>query len=100
VHTVGGVITAGDATSYDRAEGRRLVRSRPRSIPQDIDKLQVGQKTVLRLSAFNQRTTPELNGVVTRVSADVTTEQRTGPSLLTPSASRCRRKKSPASTEG
>jgi hypothetical protein len=26
--------------------------------PQDIDKLQVGQQTLLRLSAFNQRTTP------------------------------------------
>jgi HlyD family secretion protein len=31
-----------------------------------------------RFSAFSQRTTPEINGVVSRVSADVTTEQRTG----------------------
>ena len=45
---------------------------------QDIAKLQCGQKTVLRLSAFNQRTTPELNGIVTRVSPGVTTDQRTG----------------------
>jgi HlyD family secretion protein len=37
----------------------------------------------LRLSAFNQRTTPELNGVVTRVSPDVTVEQRTGQSYYT-----------------
>ena len=51
--------------------------------PQDIDKLQIGQKTLLRLSAFNQRTTPELNGVVTRVSADVNTDQRTGQSYYT-----------------
>jgi len=51
--------------------------------PQDIDKLQIGQKTVLRLSAFNQRTTPELNGVVSRVSPDVTTDQRTGQSYYT-----------------
>jgi len=51
--------------------------------PQDIDKLQVGQKTLLRLSAFNQRTTPELNGLVSRVSPDVTTEQRTGQSYYT-----------------
>jgi len=51
--------------------------------PQDIDKLQIGQKTLLRLSAFNQRTTPELNGVVSRVSPDVTTEQRTGQSYYT-----------------
>ena len=51
--------------------------------PIDIDKLQVGQKTLLRLSAFNQRTTPELNGAVTRVSPDVTTDQRTGQSYYT-----------------
>jgi HlyD family secretion protein len=51
--------------------------------PQDIDKLQIGQKTLLRLSAFNQRTTPELNGVVSRVSPDVTIEQRTGQSYYT-----------------
>ena len=38
---------------------------------------------MLRLSAFNQRTTPELNGKVTRVSADVTTDQRTGQSYYT-----------------
>jgi HlyD family secretion protein len=51
--------------------------------PQDIDKLQIGQKTLLRLSAFNQRTTPELNGVVSRVSPDVATDQRTGQSYYT-----------------
>ena len=49
----------------------------------DLEKLKIGQKTLLRLSAFNQRTTPELNGVVTRVSADVTTDQRTGQSYYT-----------------
>ena len=45
--------------------------------------MQIGQKTLLRLSAFNQRTTPELNGVVTSVSPDVTTDQRTGQSYYT-----------------
>ena len=34
-------------------------------------------------SAFNQRTTPEVNGGVTRVSPDVTTDQRTGQSYYT-----------------
>jgi HlyD family secretion protein len=38
---------------------------------------------VLRLTALNQRTTPELNGVVSRVSPDVTTDQRTGQSYYT-----------------
>ena len=33
---------------------------------------------MLRFSAFNLRTTPEINGTITRVSADTTTDQRTG----------------------
>ena len=82
VHTVGGVITAGDAIMLIVPQTDDL-QVEAKVNPQDIDKLQVGQKTLLRLSAFNQRTTPELNGVVSRVSPDVTTEQRTGQSYYT-----------------
>jgi HlyD family secretion protein len=82
VHTVGGVITAGDAIMLVVPQADDL-QVEAKVNPQDIDKLQIGQKTLLRLSAFNQRTTPELNGVVTRVSPDVTTEQRTGQSYYT-----------------
>jgi HlyD family secretion protein len=82
VHTVGGVITAGDTIMLIVPQSDDL-QVEAKVNPQDIDKLQVGQKTLLRLSAFNQRTTPELNGFVTRVSADVTTEQRTGQSYYT-----------------
>jgi HlyD family secretion protein len=82
VHTVGGVITAGDAMMMIVPQADDL-SVEAKVDPKDIDKLQIGQKTLLRLSAFNQRTTPELNGVVTRVSADVTTDQRTGQSYYT-----------------
>jgi HlyD family secretion protein len=82
VHTVGGVITAGDAIMMIVPQADDL-QVEAKVNPQDIDKLQIGQKTLLRLSAFNQRTTPELNGVVTRVSPDVTIEQRTGQSYYT-----------------
>jgi len=82
VHTVGGVITAGDAIMLIVPQADDL-QVEAKVNPQDIDKLQVGQKTLLRLSAFNQRTTPELNGIVTRVSPDVTTDQRTGQSYYT-----------------
>jgi HlyD family secretion protein len=82
VHTVGGVITAGDAIMLIVPQADDL-QVEAKVNPQDIDKLQIGQKTLLRLSAFNQRTTPELNGIVTRVSPDVTTEQRTGQSYYT-----------------
>jgi HlyD family secretion protein len=82
VHTVGGVITAGDAIMMIVPQADDL-QVEAKVNPQDIDKLQIGQKTLLRLSAFNQRTTPELNGIVSRVSPDVTTEQRTGQSYYT-----------------
>jgi HlyD family secretion protein len=82
VHTVGGVITAGDAIMLIVPQTDDL-QVEAKVNPQDIDKLQLGQKTLLRLSAFNQRTTPELNGVVTRVSPDTTTDQRTGQSYYT-----------------
>jgi HlyD family secretion protein len=82
VHTVGGVITAGDAIMMIVPQSDDL-QVEAKVNPQDIDKLQIGQKTLLRLSAFNQRTTPELNGRVTRVSPDVTTDQRTGQSYYT-----------------
>jgi len=82
VHTVGGVITAGDAIMMivPRADDLSV---EAKVNPQDIDKLQIGQSTVLRFSAFNQRTTPELNGKVSRISADVTADQRTGQSFYT-----------------
>jgi HlyD family secretion protein len=82
VHTVGGVITAGDAIMMIVPQADDL-QVEARVNPQDIDKLQIGEKTLLRLSAFNQRTTPELNGAVIRVSPDVTTDQRTGQSYYT-----------------
>ena len=54
-----------------------------RIAPQEIDQVAAGQAATLRFSAFNQRTTPELNGVVSRVSADLSTDQRTGAAYYT-----------------
>src|SRR5258705_4114228 len=73
VHTVGGVVTAGDAMMMIVPQADDL-SVEAKVDPKDIDKLQIGQKTLMRFSAFNQRTTPELNGLVTRVSPDVTTD--------------------------
>jgi HlyD family secretion protein len=79
VHTVGGVITAGDTIMLIVPDADQLsVESRVN--PQDIDQIQLGQTTVLRLSTLNQRSTPELNGRVTRIAADASTDQRTGQS--------------------
>jgi HlyD family secretion protein len=82
VHTVGGVISAGDTIMLIVPQADDL-QVEAKVHPQDIDKLQIGEKTLLRLSAFNQRTTPELNGEVIRVSPDVTTDQRSGQSYYT-----------------
>ena len=51
--------------------------------PNDIDQLSLGQPALLRFTNFNQRTTPEVNGRVMQISADVTTDQRTGASFYT-----------------
>jgi HlyD family secretion protein len=81
-HTVGGVITAGDPIMLIVPATDNLpVEARVN--PQDIDQVQVGQSALLRLSAFNQRTTPEITGKVTRISADATIDQRTGQSYYT-----------------
>lgn len=82
VHTVGGVISAGEQLMLIVPASERLTVE-ARVAPQDIDQVRVGQAAALRFSAFSQRTTPEINGAVSRVSADVTTEQRTGVSYYT-----------------
>jgi HlyD family secretion protein len=53
----------------------------------DIDQIQLGQEVKLRFSAFDQRTTPEIAAVVSRVSAAATTDQQSGQSYYTAEAS-------------
>ena len=82
VHTVGGVITAGDAMMMVVPEADSLTVE-AKVNPQDIDQAREGQSSLLRFSAFNQQTTPEIYGKVTRISADATTDQRTGMTYYT-----------------
>jgi HlyD family secretion protein len=82
VHTVGGVITAGDPIMLIVPEADNL-SVEVKVNPQDIDQLQLNQKAILRFTAFNVRTTPEIEGTVTRISADTSTDQRTGQSYYT-----------------
>ncbi len=77
VHTVGGVINAGEALMLVMPVADDL-SIEVKVSPQDIDQLQPGQDTMLRLAAFNQRTTPELKGRVSLIAADLVTDQRTG----------------------
>ena len=76
VHTIGGVINAGEQLMLIVPSADNLIVE-AKFAPQDIDQVKIGQRAVVRFTSFNQRTTPELNGVVTRVSADTTVDQRT-----------------------
>ena len=82
VHTVGGVISAGEAIMLVVPSGDVLTVE-ARIAPHDIDRIHVGQHAVVRFSTFNQRTTPEINGEVGRISADITQDQKTGMSFYT-----------------
>lgn len=82
VHTIGGVIPAGEPIMMIVPDSDRLTVE-AKVNPQDIDKVQVGQSAALRFSAFNVRTTPEIFGTVSQVSADITTDQRTNQSYYT-----------------
>ena len=82
VHTVGGVVSASDAIMLIVPEADAL-SVEVKVLPQDIDQLRLGQSAGLRFSAFNQRTTPEISGTISRVSADVSTDQRSGQSFYT-----------------
>jgi HlyD family secretion protein len=70
VHTPGGVIKPGETLMEIVPEDDTLVIG-ARVAPQDIDKVVTRAPATVRLSAFNQRTTPELTGEVQRVSADL-----------------------------
>jgi len=81
-HTVGGVLSAGEAAMLVVPDFERLAVE-AKLAPQEIDQLHLGQRAILRFSAFNQRTTPEILGEVSMISADLTTDQRSGSSYYT-----------------
>jgi HlyD family secretion protein len=82
VHTVGGVIGPGETLMLIVPDSDSLTVE-AKVNPQDIEQLQINQKTVLRFSAFNAATTPEISGYVSRISADISSDQRTGQTYYT-----------------
>jgi HlyD family secretion protein len=75
VHTVGGVIQAGEQVMLIVPESDSLMVE-AKVAPHDIDQVHVGQHAVLRFAAFNQRTTPEIDGEVIHIGADVAQDDR------------------------
>jgi HlyD family secretion protein len=82
VHTVGGVISPGEQIMLIVPDADSLAVE-VKITPRDIDQVYVGQTTTMRFAAFNQKTTPEIDGEVGVVSADITQDQRTGTSYYT-----------------
>jgi HlyD family secretion protein len=77
IHTIGGVVNPGETVMLIVPADDNLV-AEVKVAPQDIDRLTVGQKATLRFATFNPRTTPEIEGSLKRVSADTTSDERTG----------------------
>jgi HlyD family secretion protein len=75
VHTVGGVIQAGEVVMLIVPDADALTVE-AKVLPQDIDQVHLGQRATVRFSSFNHRTTPELNGEVVEIGADVTQDDK------------------------
>jgi HlyD family secretion protein len=82
VHTVGGLVVPSEPAMLIVPSADQLAVE-ARIQPQDIDSVQLDQRAMLRFSAFNQRTTPEIEGTVIRISADVSQDAKTGASFYT-----------------
>ena len=82
VHTVGGVISPGEQIMLIVPDADALAVE-VKIAPRDVDQVYVGQTASMRFAAFDQKTTPGIEGEVSMVSADLTQDQRTGMSYYT-----------------
>lgn len=77
VHTIGGVVRAATPL-LDIVPSISDLIVEAHVAPVDIDRIGVGKLAQIRFSAFNSATTPDIEGIVTKVSADRLTDERTG----------------------
>lgn len=77
VHTIGGVVGPGE-TLMLIVPGDEVLAVDIKVAAQDRDQVHAGQEALLRLSAFNQRTTPEILGEISVIGADLVEDTRTG----------------------
>lgn len=82
VHTVGGVIAPGEQIMLIVPDADALAVE-VKIAPRDIDQVYVGQVATMRFAAFDQKTTPEIDGEISMVSADITQDKKTGASFYT-----------------
>lgn len=77
IHTIGGVVGAGDSL-LDIVPADARLEIAARISPTDVEKVQAGQEATIRFSSFSARMTPQADGVVRSVSADSLIDQVTG----------------------
>ncbi|WP_068089268.1 HlyD family type I secretion periplasmic adaptor subunit [Polycladidibacter stylochi] len=77
VHTVGGVVSAAEPLMMVVPENAPLIIE-ARLQPLDVDQVHQGQEAIVRIPAFDQRSTPELAATVKSVSADLEQDPITG----------------------
>lgn len=75
VHTVGGVMQPGETAMLIVPGDDRLMLD-SRVLPSDIDQVVPGQTTRIKVLAGNLAANPELTGTVSRISADVSRDER------------------------
>lgn len=77
IHTIGGVLAPAETAMQIIPKGDTLLLE-ARVQPGDFDQLSLGQEAIVKIHAFNQRTTPELSGRIARLAGDVVRDQQTG----------------------
>jgi len=77
VFTIGGVVGPGQKIMDIIPENEPLVIE-ARVKPSDVSDLKVGQKTQIQITGFHEKSMPLLHGVVTNISADTLTDEKTG----------------------
>ena len=82
VFTEGGVISPGQKL-MDIVPDKAPLTVEARLSASDGDDVRTGQKAFVRFATLHESSLPALNGVVTRVSADALTDERTGESFYT-----------------
>lgn len=82
LHTVGGVVRAGEPIMDIVPEHQDLIIE-AQVRPEDADDLSVGMRTEVRITAFSGRDIPIVHGEVRQVSADRFTDQQNGRAYFT-----------------
>lgn len=82
VHTVGGVVGAGERLMDVVPEGQDLIVE-AQVAPESADNLQTGMRTEVRITAFGGRNLPIVFGEIRQVSADRFVDERTGRAYFT-----------------